>query len=103
MSQLTTAQPQTGEEAQHWTARHGKPIIFVILTLVAVGVYLAASIPVAVFPRTHFPRLRGGAPVGGFSLLPMRVKVTPPPEVRLNNRPRFCHLNSTATRARAGN
>ena len=25
----------------HWTSRHGKPIIFVILTLVAAGIYLA--------------------------------------------------------------
>ena len=34
---------------EHWTARHGKPIIFVILTLVAVGVYLAPA-PVYVTP-----------------------------------------------------
>ena len=38
-------------------ARHGKPIIFVILTLVAVGIYLALTIPVAVFPDTDFPRI----------------------------------------------
>ena len=31
----------TAGAPEHWTARHGKPIIFVILTLVAVGVYLA--------------------------------------------------------------
>ena len=42
----------------HWTARHGKPIIFVILTLVAVGVYLALTIPVAVFPEDRFPAHR---------------------------------------------
>ena len=41
----------------HWTARHGKPIIFVILTLIAVGVYLAFTIPVSVFPATDFPRI----------------------------------------------
>mgnify|MGYP003946856681 CR=1 FL=1 len=40
MSDLSTPAP-------HWTARHGKPIIFVILTMVAVGVYLALTIPVA--------------------------------------------------------
>ena len=45
-------------DAPHWTARHGKPIIFVILTLVAVGVYLALDIPVAVFPETDFPAHR---------------------------------------------
>ena len=37
------------------TVRHGKPIIFVILTLVAVGVYLATTIPVAVFPEVELP------------------------------------------------
>ena len=37
-----------GGEHEHWTARHGKPIIFVILTLIAVGVYLATTIPVVV-------------------------------------------------------
>ena len=45
---------------EHWTARHGKPIIFVILTLVAVGVYLASTIPVAVFPEVDFPRVLVG-------------------------------------------
>ena len=36
-------------ETQHWTVRHSKPVIFLILTGVAVGIYLAFSIPVAVF------------------------------------------------------
>jgi hypothetical protein len=38
-------------ETPHWTARHGKPIIFVILTLVAVGAYLALT-------RNQFPAHR---------------------------------------------
>ena len=58
MSDLSTPQPPR-PEAPHWTARHGKPIIFVILTLVAVGIYLALTIPVAVFPDTEFPAHRG--------------------------------------------
>ena len=33
----------TQPDAPHWTARHGKPIIFVILTLIAVGAYLALT------------------------------------------------------------
>ena len=32
--------------SEHWTARHGKPIVFVILTLITVGVYLDFTIPV---------------------------------------------------------
>ena len=41
----------------HWTARHAKPVLFVILTLVAAGIYFGFSIPVAVFPETNFPRV----------------------------------------------
>ena len=52
--ELMSAEPN----GEHWTARHGKPIIFVILTLVAVGVYLATTIPVAVFPGSRFPARR---------------------------------------------
>jgi len=58
MSDLSTPPPVTAPaDAPHWTARHGKPIVFVILTMVAVGIYLALTIPVAVFPDTDFPRI----------------------------------------------
>jgi hypothetical protein len=46
------SEPVNLNDAPHWTARHGKPIIFVILTMIAVGFYLALTIPVAVFPET---------------------------------------------------
>ena len=32
------------DTSPHWTARPGKPIIFVILTLVAVGIYVLLAI-----------------------------------------------------------
>ena len=44
----------TSGGGEHWTARHGKPVIFVIVTLVGVGIYLANAIPVSVFPRRIF-------------------------------------------------
>ena len=57
MSQLSTLPPVTSDtEAPHWTARHGKPIIFVILTLVAVGIYLALTIPGRRFSRIRIFR-----------------------------------------------
>ena len=68
MSDLHPTPPAAGGEAPHWTARHGKPIIFVILTLVAVAVYFALSIPVAVFPNTDFPRIVVGSDVGVFPI-----------------------------------
>src|SRR3954449_2468780 len=73
-------EPETG----HWTARHGKPIIFVILTLVAVGIYLALTIPVAVFPETDFPRIVVGVDNGVMPIDQMLVTITRPLEEALN-------------------
>ena len=64
------------DEYEHWTARHGKSIIFVILTLAAAGAYLALNIPVAVFPETDFPRIVIGADNGVMPIDQMLVTVT---------------------------
>src|SRR5579864_3621479 len=86
MSHLSTPPPLTAPpEAEHWTARHGKPIIFVILTLVAVGVYLALTIPVAVFPETNFPRILVGVDNGVAPIDQMLVTVTRPIEEAVNS------------------
>ena len=50
MSEPNTSLPAGNAAAEHWTARFSRPVIFVILTLITVGVYLAFTIPVAVFP-----------------------------------------------------
>jgi CzcA family heavy metal efflux pump len=63
-------------EYEHWTARHGKSIIFVILTLAAAGAYEALNIPVAVFPATDFPRIVIGADNGVMPIDQMLVTVT---------------------------
>jgi CzcA family heavy metal efflux pump len=72
-------------EGQHWTARHAKPVIFVIVTLVAVGVYLASTIPVAVFPSTDFPRIVIGVDNGVAPIDQMLVTVTRPIEEAVNS------------------
>jgi len=85
MSELLTPPPVAAEsEALHWTHRHGKPIIFVILTLVAVGIYLALTIPVAVFPETNFPRIVVAVDNGVAPIDQMLVTVTRPLEEALN-------------------
>src|SRR3974377_1782317 len=80
MTELSIAPRVPGQETPHWTARHGKPIVFVILTLVAVGVYLAITIPIAVFPDTDFPRVTIGADKDAVApsqpTLPAPAKVT---------------------------
>src|SRR5438034_4308406 len=88
-------------DAPHWTARHGKPIIFVILTLIAVGVYLALGIPVAVFPETNFPRIVVGVDNGVFPIDQMLVTVTRPIEEAVNTVPGLDHLWSITSRGTA--
>src|SRR5579864_6775985 len=102
MSQLSTTPPIPAEgEEQHWTARHGKPIIFVILTMVAVGIYLALTIPVSVFPDTNFPRIVVGIDNGVFPIDQMLVTVTKPIEEAVNTVPGLDHLWSITSRGTA--
>ena len=70
---------------EHWTARHAKPVIFVIVTLGGVGIYLASSIPVAVFPSTDFPRVVIGVDNGVAPIDQMLVTVTRPIEEAVNS------------------
>jgi CzcA family heavy metal efflux pump len=86
---------------EHWTARHSKPIIFVILTLVAVGVYLAFSIPIAVFPETNFPRIVIGADNGVAPIDQMMVTVTRPIEEAVNGIPGIELVKSVTSRGTA--
>jgi CzcA family heavy metal efflux pump len=88
-------------DAPHWTARHGKPIIFVILTLIAVGAYLALTIPVSVFPETDFPRIVVGIDNGVFPIDQMLVMVTRPIEEAVNSVPGLDHLWSVTSRGTA--
>jgi multidrug efflux pump subunit AcrB len=96
--------PPPGAEAPgsgHWTARHSRPIVFVILTLVAVGIYLALTIPIAVFPETNFPRIVVGVDNGVFPIDQMLVTVTRPIEEAVNTVPGLDHIWSVTSRGTA--
>ena len=95
--------PPTGVEtgAPHWTAQQAKPIIFVILTMVAVGVYLALTIPVAVFPETQFPRIVVGVDNGVAPIDQMLVTVTRPIEEAVNTVPGLERVTSITSRGTA--
>ncbi|HKA01937.1 MAG TPA: efflux RND transporter permease subunit, partial [Candidatus Solibacter sp.] len=101
MSDLVPTPPNEETTAPHWTARHGKPIVFVILTVVAVGIYLAMSIPVAVFPETDFPRIVVAVDNGVFPIDQMLVTVTRPIEEAVNPVPGLDHLWSITSRGTA--
>jgi CzcA family heavy metal efflux pump len=102
-SVLTPPPPVETEsiESEHWTARHGKPIIFVILTLAAVGIYLALTIPVAVFPETNFPRIIVGVDNGVAPIDQMLVTVTRPIEEAVNSVQGLDHVWSITSRGTA--
>ncbi|HXF27382.1 MAG TPA: efflux RND transporter permease subunit, partial [Bryobacteraceae bacterium] len=68
----------TGE--RHWTGKHAKSVVFVVATLIAIGAYLAFTIPVSVFPSTDFPRIVIGADNGVMPIDQMLVIVTRPIE-----------------------
>jgi Cation/multidrug efflux pump len=93
--------PSPPPEAEHWTAAHAKPIIFVILTLIAAGIYLALGIPISVFPSTDFPRIVIGADNGVAPIDQMLVTVTKPIEEAVNSVEGLERVKSTTSRGSA--
>jgi CzcA family heavy metal efflux pump len=98
-----TAEPvnQTGAESEHWTARHLKAIVFIICALAALGVYLALTIPVAVFPSTNFPRIVIGVDNGVMPIDQMQVTITRPIEEEVNSVPGLDRVLSITSRGSA--
>src|SRR5947209_4115246 len=92
---------ETPNSSPHWTAVHGKPILFVILTLVAAGIYLALGIPISVFPSTDFPRIVIGADNGVAPIDQMLVTVTKPIEEAVNSVEGLERVKSTTSRGSA--
>jgi CzcA family heavy metal efflux pump len=89
------------EHAEHWTAHLARPIVFVVVTLVALGAYLASTIPVAVFPNTDFPRIIVGVDNGVSPINQMQVTVTRPVEEAMNSVPGLEEVRSTTSRGSA--
>src|ERR1700686_4588645 len=96
-SKETTPQDVDGR-GEPGAPRPGKPIIFVILTLVAVGAYLALTIPVSVFPEVDFPRVVVGVDNGVAPIDQMLVTVTRPIEEALNTVQGLDHVQSITSR-----
>jgi multidrug efflux pump subunit AcrB len=88
-------------DKSHWFASHSKPLIFLIITLAALGVYLAFTIPVAVFPTTNFPRILIAADNGVMPIDQMMVTVTRPIEEAVNNVPGLQQVRSNTSRGSA--
>src|SRR5271157_5721791 len=87
--------------APYWFARLAKPILFVIVTLVAIGAYLGFTIPVAVFPSTDFPRIVVGVDNGVSPINQTMVTVTRPLEEAVNSVPGLQQVRSITSRGSA--
>ncbi len=85
----------------HWTERFLKPIIFIIVALAVFGVYLAFTIPIAVFPSTNFPRIVIGVDNGVMPIDQMQVVITRPIEEAVNSVPGLDHVVSITSRGSA--
>jgi CzcA family heavy metal efflux pump len=95
---IDSAESAKSANAEHWSARFGKSIIFVILTMIAGGIYLAFNIPIAVFPETNFPRIVVGVDNGVAPIDQMLVTVTRPIEQALNSVPGLERVQSITSR-----
>ena len=84
-----------------WFSRFSQPLIFLIVTLAAIGVYLAFTIPVAVFPTTNFPRVLIAADNGVMPIDQMMVTVTRPIEEAVRSVPGIEQVRSITSRGSA--
>jgi len=88
-------------ESSYWFAQRSKPLIFLILTVAALGAYLAFNVPVAVFPTTNFPRILIAADNGVMPIDQMMVTMTRPIEEAVNSVPGLEDVRSTTSRGSA--
>ena len=84
-----------------WFQRLSRPILFLIVTLMLVGAYLAFTIPVAVFPNTDFPRIVIGIDNGVMPIDQMLVIITRPLEEAVNSVPGLQKVQSITSRGSA--
>src|SRR3989449_9385327 len=94
------ARPSTKPDAP-WFQRLSRPILFLIVTLMIVGAYLAFTIPVAVFPNTDFPRIFIGIDNGVMPIDQMLVIITRPLEEAVNSVPGLQKVQSITSRGSA--
>jgi len=88
-------------QGQPWFRHLSRPILFLTISLALVGAYFALSIPVAVFPRTDFPRIVIGVDNGVMPINQMLVTITRPIEESVNSVPGLQNVQSITSRGSA--
>ena len=87
--------------AAPWFEKFSRPILFLTISVALVGVYLALSIPVSVFPNTDFPRIVVGVDSGVMPIDQMLVTITRPLEEAVNSVPGLQKVTSVTSRGTA--
>src|SRR6266568_1935685 len=100
-SDSTRVAHPSGKPDAPWFQRFSRPILFLIVTLMLVGAYLAFTIPVAVFPNTDFPRIVIGIDNGVMPIDQMLVVITRPIEEAVNSVPGLRKVQSITSRGSA--
>lgn len=90
-----------GEKSSYWFSAHSRSVIFLIITLAVVGVYLAFTVPISVFPETNFPRILIGVDNGVMPIDQMMVTITRPVEEAVNSVPGLQRVWSITSRGSA--
>jgi multidrug efflux pump subunit AcrB len=93
--------PGFEENRGYWFQRLSRPILFLIISLVLVGVYLGFTIPISVFPNTDFPRVVISIDNGVMPIDQMLVTITRPIEEAVNIVPGLQRVVSTTSRGSA--
>ncbi len=91
----------TSSKSQYWIGRHSRPVVFLIITMALLGMYLAFTIPVSVFPSTDFPRVLVAVDNGVMPIDQMMVTVTRPIEEAVNSVPGLLTVRSITSRGSA--
>src|SRR5450631_3560098 len=98
LERMSTAAPP---DTRYWFTRYAKSLIFLVLVLVAAGIYLAFTIPISVFPQTDFPRVLIGVDNGVMPIDQMLVTITRPIEESVNSVPGLREVRSITSRGSA--
>ena len=90
-----------GEKSSYWFSAHSRSVIFLIITLAILGMYLAFTVPISVFPETNFPRILIGVDNGVMPIDQMMVTITRPVEEAVNSVPGLQKVWSITSRGSA--
>ncbi len=84
-----------------WIQAHRRSILFIMAIISGAGLVSSFSLPVALFPRTNFPRIEVSLDAGDRPAERMAIEVTYPVEEAIRSVPGVLDIRSTSSRGSA--